>query len=192
MTTWVNPQRIRVDVIEYLRSNASSASPLLVRLLRNLPPEGRSAFTVEQLELLSAASQSPSAVHVIDYRAEGVRSMNAFVAKYVQGHYVTDHWPTFNIADVAICVGVGLMAVDMFTSRRGLSDTVHTVAAPVAPAPADVKAEEAPSDEATKAEEAPSDEATKAEEAPSEEAAKADSETAEAPAAADEESKESA
>lgn len=131
-------------------------------------------------------------IDFIDYRAEWVRSMNAFVAKYVQGHYVTDHWPTFNIADVAICVGVGLMAVDMFTSRRGLSDTVHTVAAPVAPAPADVKAEEAPSDEATKAEEAPSDEATKAEEAPSEEDAKADSETSEAPAAADEESKESA
>jgi signal peptidase II len=32
------------------------------------------------------------------------------------------HWPTFNIADVAICVGVGLMAVDMFTSKRAPSD----------------------------------------------------------------------
>jgi signal peptidase II len=29
------------------------------------------------------------------------------------------HWPTFNIADVCICVGVGLMAIDMFSSRRG-------------------------------------------------------------------------
>jgi len=28
------------------------------------------------------------------------------------------HWPTFNVADIAICVGVGLMAVDMFTSRE--------------------------------------------------------------------------
>jgi signal peptidase II len=28
------------------------------------------------------------------------------------------HWPTFNVADVSICVGVGLMAVDMFTSRK--------------------------------------------------------------------------
>ena len=27
-------------------------------------------------------------------------------------------WPTFNVADIAICVGVGLMAVDMFTSKR--------------------------------------------------------------------------
>jgi len=34
---------------------------------------------------------------------------------------VTNHWPTFNVADIAICVGVGLMAVDMFTSRRGAS-----------------------------------------------------------------------
>jgi signal peptidase II len=28
------------------------------------------------------------------------------------------HWPTFNVADVAICVGVGLMAIDMFATKR--------------------------------------------------------------------------
>lgn len=28
------------------------------------------------------------------------------------------HWPTFNVADIAICVGVSLMAIDMFTSKR--------------------------------------------------------------------------
>ncbi len=28
------------------------------------------------------------------------------------------HWPTFNVADIAICIGVGLMALDMFTSKR--------------------------------------------------------------------------
>ena len=28
------------------------------------------------------------------------------------------HWPTFNVADIAICVGVGLMAIDMFTSKK--------------------------------------------------------------------------
>jgi signal peptidase II len=27
------------------------------------------------------------------------------------------HWPTFNIADVSICIGVGLMAVDMFVGQ---------------------------------------------------------------------------
>jgi len=28
------------------------------------------------------------------------------------------HWPTYNVADVAICIGVGLMAVDMLWPRR--------------------------------------------------------------------------
>ncbi|MFO0679722.1 MAG: signal peptidase II [Polyangiaceae bacterium] len=43
------------------------------------------------------------------------------------------HWPTFNVADIAICVGVGLMALDMFTSRRGHP---RTSMAPPAPPPA--------------------------------------------------------
>jgi signal peptidase II len=46
------------------------------------------------------------------------------------------HWPTFNVADIAICVGVGLMAIDMFTSRR---DKEAKAAKPKPPAP---KAEE--------------------------------------------------
>ncbi|MCS6900895.1 MAG: signal peptidase II [Myxococcales bacterium] len=29
------------------------------------------------------------------------------------------HWPTFNVADISICIGVGLMAVDMMTARKG-------------------------------------------------------------------------
>jgi signal peptidase II len=50
------------------------------------------------------------------------------------------HWPTFNVADVAICIGVGLMALDMFTSKRaprlpGISDRLPD---PV-PAPAETK-----------------------------------------------------
>jgi signal peptidase II len=32
---------------------------------------------------------------------------------------IEKHWPTFNVADIAICVGVGLMAIDMFASKRG-------------------------------------------------------------------------
>ncbi|MBL0194681.1 MAG: signal peptidase II [Myxococcales bacterium] len=74
-------------------------------------------------------------IDFIDYRAEWVRSMNTFIAKHVPGHYVTDHWPTFNVADVAICVGVGLMAVDMFTARRGREPgPAALVAAPLVPA----------------------------------------------------------
>ena len=42
----------------------------------------------------------------------------------MKGWSITEHWPTFNVADIAICVGVGLMAVDMFTSRRGVSASI--------------------------------------------------------------------
>ena len=59
-----------------------------------------------------------SVVDFIDYRAEWVESMNTLIAKVVSGWHVTDHWPTFNVADISICVGVGLMAVDMLMSGR--------------------------------------------------------------------------
>jgi lipoprotein signal peptidase len=29
------------------------------------------------------------------------------------------HWPTYNVADIAICIGVGLMALDMLTGAKG-------------------------------------------------------------------------
>lgn len=60
-----------------------------------------------------------SVVDFIDYHAVWIEKMNAMIAKYWRGWTVTDHWPTFNVADIAICVGVALMAIDMLTSRRG-------------------------------------------------------------------------
>jgi len=45
---------------------------------------------------------------------------------------VEHHWPTFNIADVAICVGVGLMAIDMFASKRGPRPVLHSAEIPPA------------------------------------------------------------
>jgi signal peptidase II len=41
------------------------------------------------------------------------------VIDFIDAHVGEHHWPTFNVADIAICVGVGLMAIDMFTSKRG-------------------------------------------------------------------------
>jgi signal peptidase II len=64
-----------------------------------------------------------SVIDFIDYRADWVMSMNRLVAKAFPGWGLTDHWPTFNVADIAICAGVALMAVDMFTSRRGAEST---------------------------------------------------------------------
>ncbi len=56
-------------------------------------------------------------IDFIDYKSDWVLSLNTFVHRYVQTWSLTDHWPTFNVADIAICVGVALMAVDMFTHR---------------------------------------------------------------------------
>jgi len=60
-----------------------------------------------------------SVIDFIDFRANWIESMNRGIGKLVHGWGITDHWPTFNVADVSICVGVGLMALDMFVSKRG-------------------------------------------------------------------------
>lgn len=41
-----------------------------------------------------------------------------FIDLYVTVGGEEKHWPTFNVADIAIVVGVGLMAIDMFTARK--------------------------------------------------------------------------
>lgn len=55
-------------------------------------------------------------VDFIDYRASWVETMNELIAKVNSSWHVTSHWPTFNVADICICIGVGLMVVDMFTA----------------------------------------------------------------------------
>lgn len=91
-----------------------------------------------------------SVVDFIDYHALWIEKMNAFIARYAKGWTVTDHWPTFNVADIFICVGVALMAVDMVTSRR--KPAASSNAPPGAPPPA---APEAPEITAPPAPEAP-------------------------------------
>ncbi len=59
-----------------------------------------------------------SVIDFIDYRADWIEKMNQFIARYAKGWTATDHWPTFNVADVFICIGVALMIVDMVVSRR--------------------------------------------------------------------------
>jgi len=61
-----------------------------------------------------------SVIDFIDYRAGWVGQMNELIAtRLTSGWTVTEHWPTFNVADVSICAGVALMAIDMMLSRRG-------------------------------------------------------------------------
>lgn len=74
-----------------------------------------------------------SVIDFIDFRANWIETMNQGIAKAAHGWGITDHWPTFNVADVSICVGVGLMALDMFVSKRGVR---ISTGASLAPAPA--------------------------------------------------------
>jgi signal peptidase II len=60
-----------------------------------------------------------SVIDFIDFRANWIETMNHGIGKLARGWGITDHWPTFNVADVSICIGVGLMALDMFLSKRG-------------------------------------------------------------------------
>lgn len=38
-----------------------------------------------------------------------------YVRDFIDLHLETRHWPTFNLADVLICLGVGLMALNTLT-----------------------------------------------------------------------------
>lgn len=75
-------------------------------------------------------------IDFIDVRADSIKKLNELVAKYYPKHVVTDHWPTFNVADIAICVGVALMAIDMLTSRRGKVAKPKSADVPLEPAEA--------------------------------------------------------
>ena len=45
-----------------------------------------------------------------------------YVVDFIDWYYGDWHWPTFNVADIAISVGVGLLLVDMVLNRGEPSD----------------------------------------------------------------------
>lgn len=57
-------------------------------------------------------------VDFIQYRAGWVGTMNSLIHRVFHDWVVVEYWPTFNIADVAICIGVGLMAIDMVMTKK--------------------------------------------------------------------------
>ena len=42
------------------------------------------------------------------------RAYNGFVVDFLDFYWQNWHYPTFNVADIAICIGVGLLALDAF------------------------------------------------------------------------------
>lgn len=45
-----------------------------------------------------------------------------FIDMYIVRKGVENHWPTYNVADIAIVIGVGLMAIDMVRTGRHLGE----------------------------------------------------------------------
>ena len=41
-----------------------------------------------------------------------------FVVDFIDVQFVSWHYPTFNVADAAICIGAGLLVLDMFLSKK--------------------------------------------------------------------------
>lgn len=41
------------------------------------------------------------------------------VIDFLDAHWYGHHWPAFNVADSAICIGVFLLALDMYREERG-------------------------------------------------------------------------
>jgi lipoprotein signal peptidase len=90
------------------------AIAFIVSLYRRLGPTQRSLQWGLPLVLGGALGNLVDRVrysYVIDFIHMHVR---------VGGHDY--HWPTYNVADIAICVGVGLMALDMMGSKKKSGD----------------------------------------------------------------------
>jgi signal peptidase II len=123
---------------------SAAAIAFIVTLYRRLTPRQRALKWGLPLVLGGALGNVFDRIrygHVIDFidfRADWLKTANEWVARYAKDHVVTDHWPTFNVADIAICLGVALMAIDMFTAKRGRRMARRTPDPPVITiAPAD-------------------------------------------------------
>jgi signal peptidase II len=97
----------------------------IVALYRRVSPEQKTLKWGLPLVLAGALGNvadritKGKVVDFIDYRADWVQSMNELIQAVNSNWYVSRHWPTFNVADICICVGVGLMALEMFFGSRG-------------------------------------------------------------------------
>ena len=50
------------------------------------------------------------------------RARLGFVVDFIDVQFGSWHYPTFNVADMAICIGAGLLILDMFLNRKESED----------------------------------------------------------------------
>ena len=49
-----------------------------------------------------------------------------YVIDFIDVQFGSWHYPTFNVADMAICIGAGLLIIDMFLSKRSQKSEVSS------------------------------------------------------------------
>jgi signal peptidase II len=54
-----------------------------------------------------------------------------FVVDFIDVQFGSWHYPTFNVADIAVCCGAGLLILDMFLSKRSQKSVVSSQKAEV-------------------------------------------------------------
>lgn len=53
-----------------------------------------------------------------------------FVIDFLELYFGSYHWPNFNIADAAICIGAGLLTIDILTDKETVSENNVSASAP--------------------------------------------------------------
>lgn len=48
-----------------------------------------------------------------------------FVIDFIDVQFGSWHYPTFNVADISICIGAGLLIIDMFLSKRNQNSEIR-------------------------------------------------------------------
>jgi signal peptidase II len=79
---------------------------VIIGIFRKLRPEQK--LTAVSLSLIFAGALG----NLID------RIRLGEVIDFLDAHWYEHHWPSFNVADSAICVGVFLIAIDMLLDER--------------------------------------------------------------------------
>ena len=87
---------------------SSIALVVIAVVFRRLRPDQR--FTAFSLALIFSGALG----NLID------RVRLGEVIDFLDVHWYAHHWPAFNVADSAICVGVFLLAIDMYLEERRL------------------------------------------------------------------------
>lgn len=93
--------------IPFFLAISSAAIVVIVAVIRKLQPQQRIAAVSLALILSGAVG------NLIDRLRLGE------VIDFLDVHWYEHHWPAFNVADSAICVGVFLLAVDMYLEEKG-------------------------------------------------------------------------